>query len=96
MKGAIEREQRRAMRDRIPARRACRGKRPALVHILFVALTAMVAGADSADGMEALGDVPEARFQQFLSQEHGIPSQDTSLRLFAAIGRGALPTVFRE
>lgn len=95
MKGPIEREQLRAMRDRIPHPLDCRGKRHALVDILLVALAAMVAGADSADGMEELGDVHQAWFRRFLWLRHGIPSQDTSLRLFAATDPGALPTVFR-
>jgi hypothetical protein len=68
--------------------------RHALVDILFIALTSLVAGADGADGMEDFGDTHEAWFREFLPLEHGIPSQDTFLRLFAAIDPAALRTLF--
>ena len=96
MKGSYEIEQLKVMLGQIPDPREARGKRHALVDVLFIALVAMVAGADGADGMEDFGDAHEDWFRQFLPLEHGIPSQDTFLRVFATLEPDALGTIFRE
>lgn len=72
------------------------GKRHAFVDILCIALVAMLAGADDADAFEEFGLVHKTWLRQWLTLEHGIPSQDTFLRVFAAIDPVAFRTVFRE
>jgi DDE_Tnp_1-associated len=76
--------------------RKLRGRRHRLVDILFIALAAMVAGADDAEAIEAFGEYHEKWFHEVLNLEHGIPSQDTFLRLFAAIDPAVFQTVFRN
>ena len=96
MKEANELHRLTRMRSRIPDPRDRQGKRHSRVDILFVALAARVAGADRADGIEEFGEVHEAWFRELLSLEHGIPSQDTFLRWFAALDPDALRAVFCE
>lgn len=73
-----------------------RGRRHPLADVLFIALVAMVAGADDAEAMEAFGVANETWLSQFMALSHGIPSQDTFLRVFALLDPGVLQTLFRE
>lgn len=56
-----------------------------LVEVLTISVCAMLAGADSFLDMERFGDAKEGWFRGFLKLEHGIPSHDTFLRVFAAL-----------
>ena len=73
-----------------------RGRRHQLADVLFIALVAMVAGADDAEAMESFGVANEAWLCQFMALSHGIPSQDTFLRVFALLDPGVVQTLFRE
>lgn len=64
--------------------------------MLFIALVAMVSGADDAEAMEEFGESNEAWFRQFMGLPHGIPSQDTFLRVFALLDPGVVQTLFRD
>lgn len=95
MKRAEEIERLKELLSRIPDPRDSQGMRHGLVDVLFIALVAMVAGADDAEAIEEFGEIHEDWFRQFLTLEHGVPSQDTFLRLFAAIRADALQELFR-
>jgi predicted transposase YbfD/YdcC len=73
-----------------------RGRLHEFVDILFIALSAMLAGADDAEAIEDFGDAHEEWLRQFLELPNGIPTQDTYLRVFAAIDPKAMQSVFRE
>jgi len=73
-----------------------RGLRHQLVDVLFIALVAMVAGADDAEAMQEFGETNETWLRQFMALPHGIPSQDTYLRVFALLDPGVLQTLFRN
>ncbi len=76
--------------------RCARGRLHQFVDILFIALSAMLAGADDAEAIEDFGDAHEEWLRQFLELPNGIPSQDTYLRVFAAIEPAAFQAVFRD
>lgn len=82
--------------DNIGDPRHPRGCRHRFSDILFIALVAMVAGADDAEAIEDFGNTHEAWFRRHLELPHGIPSQDTFLRLFAAIRPEAFQDAFRQ
>jgi len=73
-----------------------RGLRQKLVDILFIALVAMVGGADNAETMQEFGEAHESWFRRFLKLPHGIPSQDTYLRVFALLSPEAFEAAFRR
>lgn len=56
-----------------------------LVEVLTMSVCAMLAGAESFVDMERFGKAKESWFRGFLKLEHGIPSHDTFLRVFAAL-----------
>ena len=76
--------------------RDSRGKRHHLAEVLFIALVAMVSGANDAEAMEDFGDANEDWFRGFLELPHGIPSQETFLRVFALLSPAAVQTIFRN
>lgn len=80
----------------IPEPRADRGLRHSLMEVLFIAMVAMVSGADDAEAMEDFGEANEAWFKGFLELPHGIPSQDTFLRVFAILSPSLVQTLFRD
>jgi predicted transposase YbfD/YdcC len=96
MKKAEEIERLKLMLARIADPRDNQGKRHKLVDILFISLVAMIAGADDAAAIEEFGEINETWFTQMLALEHGIPSQDTYLRLYAVIDPAQLQATFRE
>lgn len=69
----------------VPDPRSGRGKRHLLSDVLFIALVAMVGGANDAEAMETFGEANEEWLRQFIDLPHGIPSQDTFLRCFAVL-----------
>jgi len=56
-----------------------------LVEILFVALCAMLSGADAFTEFEEFGQTREAWFRKFLKLKNGIPSHDTFRNVFSLI-----------
>lgn len=56
----------------------------------------MVSGADDAEALAEFGDVHKDWFAKFLDLPHGTPSQDTFLRVFAAIDPKVFQVVFIE
>lgn len=53
-----------------------------LVDVLFIALAAVLCGAQGATDMALFGRSKEALLRQFLRLEHGVPSHDTFSRVF--------------
>lgn len=72
--------------------RDSRGLRHRLVDVFAIALLAMICGADDAEDMEEFGLAHEHWLKQYLELAHGVPSQDTFLRVFALFD----PQMFRE
>lgn len=79
----------------VPDPREERGRRHSLVDVLFIALVAMMSGADDAEAMEEFGEINAEWFAEFLELAHGIPSQDTFLRVFALLDPAAVEGLFR-
>src|SRR5215207_8651435 len=53
-----------------------------LLEVLFIALAAVLCGADSCSDMADFGRSKEELLRLFLRLEHGIPSHDTFSRVF--------------
>jgi len=62
-----------------------RCRRHKLIDILFIAVCAMICGADSFTEMEEFGCAKEAWLRQFLELPNGIPSHDTIGRVLARV-----------
>jgi predicted transposase YbfD/YdcC len=65
-----------------------------LREILFIALAAMLCGAESCVEMEEFGVEKEALLRTILELRHGIPSHDTFSRVFRLLDPDALETAF--
>jgi predicted transposase YbfD/YdcC len=61
------------------------GRRHVLGDILAMALCAVICGAEEWSTMEEFARAKQAWFQTFLALPHGIPSEDTFSRVFAAL-----------
>ena len=72
------------------------GLRHSLVDVLFIAIVAMISGADDAEAMEDFGEAHEEWFRGFLELRHGIQSQDTYLHIFAILDPATVQTLFRD
>lgn len=59
-----------------------------LIDILFIAVCAVICGADSFTDMEEFGIAKESWLRQFLDLPNGIPSHDTFGRVFARLKPG--------
>jgi predicted transposase YbfD/YdcC len=68
------------------------GRRHKLQDVIIIALCGAICGVDNCDELEEFGEAKEIWFRTFLEIPHGIPSQDTFLRVFAALD----PREFRE
>lgn len=62
-----------------------RSKRHRLLDILFLAVTATIAGADGPSDIEAFGKEKIGWLRRFVQLRNGIPSHDTIGRIFAAL-----------
>jgi len=62
-----------------------RGVRHKMLDIVVVALCGTICGVDNADELQEFGEAKKAWFSTFLELPHGIPSQDTFLRVFALL-----------
>lgn len=67
-----------------------------LVEVLVVAVSAVLAGADTFVEMEAWANEKLDWFRQYLKLEHGIPSHDTLGRLFGLIRPDEFEAAFRR
>ncbi|MAT96545.1 MAG: ISAs1 family transposase [Anaerolineaceae bacterium] len=66
-----------------PRRQA--GLRHQLVEVMFIAICAIIAGADDWVAIERFGQAKESWFQKFLPLKHGIPSHDTFGDVFSVL-----------
>src|ERR1700686_5339380 len=80
---------------RLPDPRA-ENARHDLLEVLFIALTAMLCGAESCSDMADFGQSKEELLRLFLRLEHGIPSHDTFSRVFRLLKPEAFELVFRR
>jgi predicted transposase YbfD/YdcC len=78
----------------LPDPRAEPAKRHPLLNVLFIALAALLAGAEDFLAMEAFGHAKYAWLQERLDLSWGIPSHDTLGRVFAALDPHAFARCF--
>jgi len=76
----------------LPDPRRSQGQRHKLLEILFIALSAVLCGADEFTEMEEFGQSRENWLREYLELPHGIPSHDTFGRVFALLQ----PAAFEE
>ena len=62
-----------------------RSKQHSLVNVIVIALSAVIAGAESFYEIESFGRTKRAWLEQFLELENGIPSHDTFNRVFSLL-----------
>jgi predicted transposase YbfD/YdcC len=67
-----------------------------LTEVLFIALAAMLCGAESCVDMADFGCAKERLLRQVLRLEHGIPSHDTFSRVFRVLEPQAFEAAFRR
>ena len=67
-----------------------------LMEILFIALAAVLCGAEGLCDMERFGQSKEELLRQILRLEHGIPSHDTFGRVFRLLDPRAFEQAFRR
>jgi len=78
----------------VPDPRRARGLRHPVADVLFMALVAIISGAEDAEAIEDFANENEAWFAQRCGLRHGIPSQDTFLRVLAAMDPKAFSECF--
>jgi len=71
-----------------------RGKKHILMDILFIALCAMLSGAENFPDMERFGNLRIEWIHKYLELPYGIPSHDTFRRVFSAIDSNAFIDCF--
>lgn len=67
-----------------------------LVEVLFIALGAVLCGAQSCADMELFGRAKEPLLRRFLRLEHGVPSHDTFSRVFRILDPATFESAFRR
>jgi predicted transposase YbfD/YdcC len=67
-----------------------------LLEIIFIALAAVLCGAESCADMADFGRAKEGLLRQLLRLEHGIPSHDTFSRVFRLLDPEAFEAAFRR
>ena len=82
--------------ESVPDPRQRRGQRHRLTDVLAIALLAVMCGADDAEAIEDWGDLNEEWLRTFLELKHGIPSQDTYLRLLGLLHPSAFKVFFER
>lgn len=81
--------------QRLPDPRADNARHD-LLEVLFIALAAVLCGADGCSEMEEFGQSKEGLLRLFLRLEHGIPSHDTFSRVFRLLKPQAFENAFRH
>ena len=71
--------------EELPDPRLERSKQHSLVNVIVIALSAVIAGAESFYEIESFGHTKRAWLEQFLELENGIPSHDTFNRVFSLL-----------
>jgi predicted transposase YbfD/YdcC len=84
------------MLGEVPDPRSARGLRHHMADVLFIALVAVLAGAEDAEAIEDFGEDNEDWFRERCGLRHGIPAQDTYLRVLALMEPRAFGTVFER
>jgi len=59
-------------------------RRHQLIDIVFITICAVICNAESWDDIEQFGHAKEGLLRRFLQLPHGIPTEDTFARVFAA------------
>jgi hypothetical protein len=77
--------------EEVPDPRVERCRRHKLIDILFIALCAIMCGAESFTEMEDFGEAKEAWLRQFSELPNGIPSPDTFRRVLGRLNPQAVP-----
>jgi|SRR5450631_921809 predicted transposase YbfD/YdcC len=67
-----------------------------LLEVLFIALAAVLCGAESCSDMAVFGQSKEGLLRLFLRLEHGVPSHDTFSRVFRLLKPQAFELAFRR
>src|SRR5260370_10254467 len=67
-----------------------------LLDVLFIALAALLCGAETCSDMAEFGRAKESLLRQILDLEHGIPSHDTFSRVFRLLDPQAFAGQFRR
>lgn len=70
--------------------------RHALTDVLFIALAAVLCGAESCSDMAQFGEAKRGLLREVLPLEHGIPSHDTFSRVFRLLDPEAFEAGFRQ
>jgi predicted transposase YbfD/YdcC len=81
--------------QRLPDPRADNARHD-LLEVLFIALAAVLCGAEGCSEMEEFGQSKEGLLRLFLRLEHGIPSHDTFSRVFRLLKPEAFENAFRR
>src|SRR6201988_2716767 len=81
--------------QRLPDPRADNARHD-LLEVLFIALAAVLCGAEGCSEMEEFGQSKEGLLRLFLRLEHGIPSHDTFSRVFRLLKPEAFESAFRR
>src|SRR5438876_5088478 len=71
-----------------------RTKKHPLINIMFIALCAVICGAEDFASIERFGKARRVWLNQFLDLRHGIPSHDTFTRVFSLIDSVAFGKIF--
>lgn len=79
----------------LPDPRAANAQHP-LMEILFIALAAVLCGAQGPCDMARFGQAKESFLRTVLPLEHGIPSHDTFGRVFSMLDPGQFERAFRK
>lgn len=80
----------------IPEHRMERRKLHPVENIVFIALCAVICGADTWEDINDFGHAKKDFFKGILHLEHGIPSPDTFNRFFAGLNPGVFESRFME
>jgi hypothetical protein len=71
--------------EQLPDPRIERCKRHPLINVIVIALSAVIAGAESFYEIESFGRTKRVWLEQFLNLENDIPSHDTFNRVFSLL-----------
>ena len=85
----------RILLDSVPDHRKSRGRRHPLADVLFIMLVGVVCGQEDAEAIEDFANANKEWFERRCGLRHGIPSQDTYLRVLAGMDPDAFSRAFR-
>lgn len=79
----------------VPDPRACNARHD-LSELLFIAVAAVLCGAETCEDMAEFGAAKFEMLRQILRLRHGVPSHDTFSRVFRLLDPSAFETAFRR